>query len=62
MGFRKSYMSEKKHNSINANLSYFLNNIPSDIINSEYITSNKPFSRSEYKNDTFTDWDNFNFD
>lgn len=60
--FRKSYMSEKKHNSINANLSYFLNNIPSDIINSEYITSNKPFSRSEYKNDTFTDWDNFNFD
>lgn len=60
--FRKSYMSEKKYNSINANLSYFFNDIPSDIIDSEYITSNKPFSISKYKNDTLTDWDNFDFD
>lgn len=61
--FRKSYMPEKRYNSINANLSYFLNDIPFDIVNSEYITSNKSFSKSEHKSDTpFTDWDNFNFD
>lgn len=62
MGFQKIIYVRKKYNSINANLSYFFNDIPSDIIDSEYITSNKPFSISKYKNDTLTDWDNFDFD
>lgn len=61
--FRKVYISKKKHDSINANLSYFLNDIPSNIIEYEYITSGKPLSRDKYKKNTpFTDWNDFNFD
>lgn len=61
--FRKAYILKIKHDSINANLSYFFNNIPSDIIEYKYISSGRPLFRDRYKSDTpFTDWDNFNFD
>lgn len=60
--FRKSYVTEEEYNSTNAGLLYFLNNIPSGIINIEYLNPENQIVDKEYNGPKIsTNFDDFDF-